>query len=208
MADVHVIDIGVGNIGSIVNIITRIGHTAIVITEPQLLGDAQRAILPGVGAFSNAMDIIHSGGWEQALNDYVDSGRPILGICIGMQIMTQSSEEGQTQGLGWLNAKVIKFDLAQMNSPHRIPHMGWNIATVIKPNSIFDPTETEERFYFVHSYHVVCDEPEDVLTTTDYGYPFTSSFLKNNILGVQFHPEKSHRFGMGLFRHFIEDFRP
>ena len=126
-----------------------------------------------------------------------------LGICIGMQLLFKSSEEGVEKGLGWIDGKVVKFDQSKMTS-EKIPHMGWNLISIPKEYSICENLTNDSRFYFVHSYHVVCDHDENVLMTTKYGNEFTSAIIKDNIIGVQFHPEKSHKFGMQLFKNFIE----
>lgn len=203
---IGVVNYGMGNIGSIVNILNRVTPHVSIINSPDEIKMVDRLILPGVGAFDNAMHKLMSGGWADMLSSHAEQGKPVLGICLGMQIMTESSEEGTMEGLGWIKGRAVAFDPNRMNGRHRIPHMGWNIAVVRKGNVLFDPAELEERFYFLHSYHVICDDEKDVLTTTEHGYPFISTFQKDNIIGVQFHPEKSHRFGLEFFRHFLEDF--
>ena len=132
-------------------------------------------------------------------------GIPYLGICLGMQLLTKHSEEGKISGLGFVDAVTLLFDKNKMVEKLKIPHMSWNLVNVAKENILFDPSK-ELKFYFVHSYHVVCNDEQDVLTTTDYGYNFVSSFCRGNIIGVQFHPEKSHHFGYSFFTKFIKDF--
>ena len=203
----NVINYGVGNIGSIVNILNKIGVSARVVDRPEDLPFSGYVVLPGVGAFDTAISKLSSDGWIPGLNKLADRGDPILGICLGMHIMTGSSEEGQLDGLGWIDGRTVSFDAGKLKqSSLRLPHMGWNTIEIQKKNIFFDEHELEERFYFVHSYHVVCDNDKDVLSTTNYGYEFVSSFQKDNIVGVQFHPEKSHRFGYEIFKHFMRDF--
>jgi glutamine amidotransferase len=161
--------------------------------------------LPGVGHFDKAMENLEKLGLietikKKALKDKT----PILGICLGMQLMCKSSEEGTRLGLGLIDANVKRFNFSHNNL--KIPHMGWNIASPKKDSSLFTKHITDTRFYFVHSYYVVCNDTKDTLTTTNHGCEFTSSFEHNNIIGVQFHPEKSHRFGMEVLKNFIEKY--
>lgn len=204
---IAVVDYGAGNIGSICNIIHKTGADVDVLSSPEGIANADSIILPGVGAFDNAINKLEEGGWVEPLSKYAMVDRkPLLGICLGMQLFTRSSQEGVKKGLGFIDADTIRFSEGRMAENQRVPHMGWNVADVQKENVLFDPNEPEERFYFVHSYHVVCDSQEDVLTTTNYGYDFVSSFQKDNIVGVQFHPEKSHRFGYEFFKRLVRDF--
>lgn len=203
-----IVNYGTGNIGSIVNILNKVGASPTVINDPRELVKSDRIILPGVGSFDNAMSIINTDDWLPALTNFSLSGRPIMGICLGMQIMMNKSEEGVLPGLGWIDGEVHSFKNHEYSPPLRIPHMGWNVANIQKTNLLFDPLEDEERFYFIHSYYASCNNQSDVLTTTPYKHDFVSSFQKDNILGFQFHPEKSHKFGIQLFRRFIEDFKP
>jgi glutamine amidotransferase len=129
---------------------------------------------------------------------------PVLGLCLGMQLMTQRSEEGQSPGLGWLEAETLRFNFDSSSTPIKVPHMGWNTLAIRKTHPLFADLETENRFYFVHSYHVVCADPVNVLAETNYGIDFCSAVIKANIVGVQFHPEKSHKFGMLLFKNFSQ----
>jgi len=204
---ISVIDYGSGNIGSICNILRKAGANVNVIQSSELVSDATCIILPGVGAFDNAMNQLESGGWIDPLFHYAKiDNKPLLGICLGMQLLTRCSDEGVKSGLGFINADTIRFSVEKMDYQRTIPHMGWNSAHVHKKNVLFNRDDPEERFYFVHSYHVVCDNNEDVLATTNYGYEFVSSFQNGNIIGVQFHPEKSHRFGYQFFKSFVEVF--
>lgn len=204
---ITIIDLKLGNIGSIFNMFKKIG-IAIQITSEQIeIERAEKLILPGVGAFDKAMSNLKSRGLIDILNRKVlEEKTPLLGICLGMQLLSQKSEEGNLAGLGWIDAETKKFDFTQLPSEKtlKIPHMGWNTITMRQDSPLFDEMFPENRFYFVHSFHLVCQHPEDILTTTLYGYDFVSSVAKGNILGVQFHPEKSHKFGMKVLKNFAE----
>jgi glutamine amidotransferase len=196
---------GFGNSGSIINMINRLGSEAMICNDPSELKKAKKIILPGVGSFDNGISNLHAHNWSNVLNEMVmKKNIPILGICLGMQLMCISSEEGSLKGLGWIDADVKKFSFLDRGFDLKIPHMGWNNIEPKKSSKLISPSEEEERFYFVHSYHVECHDSQDVLATTNYGYDFTSAFSKNNIYGVQFHPEKSHKFGMRLINNFIK----
>ncbi len=193
-----------GNFSSVVKIIEKVGGKARIVTRPEELGDFQKVIIAGVGAFDHGMSSIYSGGWLGALNDFaIARQRPVLGICLGMQLLCKCSEEGALPGLGWIDADVVKFRF-DPGSSLKIPHMGWNTLRVLKPNPLVPVEEDEQRFYFVHSYHAVCRDPVDVLATAHHGYEVTAALSRGNVMGVQFHPEKSHRFGMALMRRFVE----
>ena len=195
-----IVDYGVGNLGSIHNMIKKLGYKSIVSSSLDDIRQADKLILPGVGSFDIAMKNLNNLGMIDILNEKVLIQKtPILGICLGMQLLTKGSEEGQIKGLGYIDAYATKFD----NSNLIVPHMGWNIVNIQKDNALFDNTK-ETRFYFVHSYSVSCSNQSDILTTTNYGKVFVSSFLKENIIGAQFHPEKSHKFGMKFFKVFLE----
>jgi glutamine amidotransferase len=197
-----IVDIGMGNLGSIQNMLKRIKVETKVSSDPSDIEKASKLVLPGVGAFDNAMKSLRERSIIDVLNrKVVKENTPILGICLGMQLFGHDSEEGKIKGLGWLDAKTIRFQLR--SNGFKIPHMGWNTVDVKGNPGIFNGIE-EPRFYFVHSYHLMCNDPTDVLTTTHYGYDFVSSVHRNNIWGTQFHPEKSHKFGMRLFSNFAE----
>lgn len=203
---IAIVDYGAGNPASVQNMLRKIGVESVISHDLQEIENAEKLILPGVGSFDSGMNQLRDAGLIPLLNELVlEKQRPILGICLGMQLMTKGSEEGALPGLGWIEADTVrfKFDSSQRL---RVPHMGWNVAEAKKPNVLFDPFEPEERFYFVHSYHVSCLDRSDILTETRYGVEFTSSFQKDNIVGVQFHPEKSHRFGYQLLKRFSEVF--
>lgn len=198
---IAIVDYGMGNLGSIQNMLKRIGAQATITKDPAKIGAADKIILPGVGAFDSAMENLNKLGLTPVLNDLVlEKKKPVLGICLGMQLMTKRSDEGHTPGLGWLDAETVRFE----NGPLRVPHMGWNTVDVKRVDPLFKDMYEEPRFYFVHSYYVKCADESDILTSTRYGIDFCSSFARGNIRGVQYHPEKSHKFGMLLLKNFAE----
>ena len=200
---ITIIDYGMGNLGSIENMIKKIGYKSLITSDIEEIKHADKLILPGVGAFDHGMKQLRESGLIEILNQKVSIEKtPILGICLGMQLMTKSSEEGTIKGLGWIDAESKKFASDEL----KIPHMGWNIIKHKKLSKLFDENESEKRFYFVHSYCVSCNNKGDILTTTPYIYDFISSFERGNILGTQFHPEKSHKFGMSLIKNFVESY--
>ena len=195
-----IVDYGVGNLGSIQNMIKKLGYKSIISSSLDDIKMATKLILPGVGSFDIAMKNLNDLGMVEILNEKVLIQKtPILGICLGMQLLTNGSEEGKSNGLGYIDAYATKFD----NTNLVVPHMGWNVVNLKQDNDLFDNTK-ENRFYFVHSYSVSCNNEKDILTTTNYGKVFVSSFRKENIIGAQFHPEKSHKFGMRFFEVFME----
>jgi glutamine amidotransferase len=200
---IAILEYGMGNVGSIVNMLKKVGVAAGTITTAYEIEGAQSLIIPGVGHIDNAIERLESAGLRDALDDAaMRRCIPILGICLGMQIMTRSSEEGRRQGLGWVPATATRFDGETLGL--RVPHMGWNVVNLRKPNLCFDGDGFDERrFYFVHSYAVHCEDPADVLTSTTYGIEFVSAFQRKNLTGVQFHPEKSHKFGESFFRRYL-----
>lgn len=201
---IAIIDYGMGNIASIRNMLSVVGSEATVTADPRVVSGADKLILPGVGAFDAGMRNLASSGLIAAIEHAVAARRvPILGICLGMQLMCKSSTEGGLPGLGWIEASIIRFRHSA-DSGYKVPHMGWNAVSVAKQNPLLPATQNEHRFYFVHSYHAVCDRPADVLATAHHGYEFHAAFSRDNILGVQFHPEKSHRFGRELIKNFVE----
>lgn len=194
-----------GNIGSILNMLKKIGAGATIASDISMIEKAEKLILPGVGAFDNGMNNLCEQGLIEVLNKKVIKERtPILGICLGMQLLTKSSEEGTLPGLGWIDAQTVRFKFDEKNKDLKVPHMGWNTVHINKESPLFKEMFAESRFYFVHSYHVVCNNETDILTTTHHGYEFPSSIQKDNIMGVQFHPEKSHKFGMKLLKNFVD----
>lgn len=200
-----IVDYGMGNHGSIMNMLKKIGYRAIISSDPKTVGAAEKLILPGVGAFDNGMENLASRGLLPILHESVMEKRtPVLGICLGMQLLSRRSEEGILPGLGWIDAETIRFAFTE-DTNLKVPHMGWNTVDAKDHSALFmDMEDMEKKFYFVHSYHVVCRNPEDVAATTLYGIPFTSAICHGNICATQFHPEKSHKYGMQVFRNFME----
>ena len=200
---VTIIDYGMGNLGSIANMIKKVGYSSEISSDPEVIKNAERLILPGVGKFDRAMRNLTDLNLTSLLKDMAKGNTPILGICLGMQLLANSSEEGDLPGLGLISGSVKRFDA---HDELKVPHMGWNLINYSNESSLFEGFDTmgEARFYFVHSYKFVCDKAENILATTNYGDEFTCAVHKENIRGVQFHPEKSHLFGMRLLRNFIE----
>lgn len=198
---ITIVDYGLGNIASIRNMIKKAGGESMITSDPAVIGQAGKIIIPGVGSFGQGMKNLEEKGLidvlnQKALNEKV----PVLGICLGMQLMTLHSEEGDRSGLGWIEAQTKKFNLPGL----KVPHMGWSDIIVKKPSHpLFKNSAEENRFYFVHSYAVHCSKEENIMAQTEYGYTFDSMIVKDNIMGCQFHPEKSHKFGMNLLRNFV-----
>ena len=193
-----IVDYGVGNLGSLLNMCERSGMRVGVAETPADVRCASGLILPGVGSFDNGIARLIRSNLVDSLNEVVlVKQRPILGICLGMQMMTETSDEGISPGLAWIPGHVRKFPASP---DRRVPHIGWNVARTAKSNVLI--SEEESRFYFVHSYYVECFDRSDVCLQTDYGFVFDSGFQRENIFGVQFHPEKSHNFGRSLLQRF------
>lgn len=203
-----VLDNDMGNAGSVLNMIKRAGGQAVISSDPEIIRQADKLLLPGVGSFDKGITNLKHAPFFQILTQKVlEQNTPFLGICLGMQMLFEQSEEGSLhEGLGWIQGKVkrFNFDNEMTTNDLKIPHMGWNLVYPAKPNKLLPVNESELRYYFVHSYHVECKNQEDILATTHYGYDFTCAVQHNNIMGAQFHPEKSHRFGMALIKNFIE----
>jgi glutamine amidotransferase len=199
-----IINYGVGNLGSILNMLKKIGVPAKISSCQQDIMEAAGLILPGVGAFDTGMTKLEESGYLAVLNEKVlQQKTSVLGICLGMQMLSRKSEEGVLPGLGWIDAETVRFPSGESDSL-KIPHMGWNELMPQRDLLLMRGFEGENRFYFVHSYHVVCKNGEDVLATTHYGNDFCSVVQHGNIMGTQFHPEKSHKFGMQLLKNFAE----
>lgn len=196
---ITIIDYGMGNIGSIVNMLKKLGIKSQTTQSPPELLEAEKIILPGVGSFDNAMSKLNDLGFSEAIVKKAVEGTPILGICLGMQLLGTSSEEGLIPGLNLIPAKIRKF---QPSGKLRVPHMGWNQVHPVDKEMYRDLDEN--KFYFVHSYYFDAEQEGDIAGITDYGIRFTSSVRRNNVLGAQFHPEKSHKFGMQFLRNFNE----
>ncbi len=198
---VTIINYGLGNLGSIANMFKRIGTPCVVTSDAEIISKAEKILLPGVGAFDSAMRRITEIGLDYILKEKALKEKvPFMGICLGMQLLTNESEEGKLPGLGIINGKTVRFKFNDHSI--KIPHMGWNKVSLTRPSPLITDVTSEQRFYFVHSYHVICDNPEDVLARTHYGYDFESIIQHENIMAGQFHPEKSHRFGMNLLANF------
>jgi glutamine amidotransferase len=199
-----IIDYGMGNLGSIRNMLKKIGEESIITSNSSEIEKATRLILPGVGAFDSGMKKLAELNLIPLLNQKVITDRvPILGICLGIQLMTMSSQEGVLPGLGWFDAKTIRFDLSGFTQKLPLPNMGWRQVFVKKDLPLFEGLYEDSWFYFVHNYHVCANLNEDVSLSVQYGYEFTASLVHDNIMGVQFHPEKSHEYGLKLFQNFI-----
>jgi glutamine amidotransferase len=202
---IAIIDYGMGNLGSILNMLKRIGTQAVISSDAHVIDAADKIILPGVGAFDNGMQKLESSGLRVLLEESVlQNKKPILGICLGMQLMTHSSEEGTRPGLGWVEAITKRFNFTGDKINLKVPHMGWNHIRCLRPHKITTGLDLESRFYFVHSYYVDSSDESIVLAKSNHGFEFDSIIQKDNIIGVQFHPEKSHKFGMTLLKNFSE----
>lgn len=203
-----VVDYGVGNLGSIVNMFKKVGVKAMASSDPGVIRAAEKLILPGVGAFDAAMRKFRETGLVPVVGELVMEKKiPVLGLCVGLQLMTKGSEEGQEAGLGWFDAETIRFKFDAEHAHLKIPHMGWNSVQVRREHPLVADWDPESRFYFVHSYHVVAKDLDAVLAETEYGVTIHSVLGRDNIMGTQFHPEKSHKYGMRLLRNFAENIR-
>tara|TARA_Y100000996_G_C22508303_1_gene637353 strand:+ start:599 stop:1210 length:612 start_codon:yes stop_codon:yes gene_type:complete len=199
---ISIIDIGIGNIGSIVNMCKYIGVETEVINQSLQIKKAQKLILPGVGNFDAGMDNMIRLGIKNTLDDVILIKKtPILGICLGMQMLCDISNEGNKRGLGYIKGKCIHLSDNEVMK-ERVPHMGWNNIEVVSESPLFTDLYNKNKFYFTHSYHLVCDNESNVIGKTSYGVKFTSAVNQQNIFGVQFHPEKSHSYGMRLLNNF------
>lgn len=200
---ITIVDYGMGNVGSIKNMLKYIGKESTITSDPDKIYKASKLILPGVGSFDIAMRNIEKHNLLEVLNlKALKDKIPILGICLGMQILTNDSEEGISKGLGWINANTKKFKLNE--TKFKIPHMGWNTVKVANENLLSKQFHTDTRFYFVHSYFVKVNDEKNSILKTQYHINFDSAINNDNIYGVQFHPEKSHKNGMQLFKNFIK----
>ena len=201
---IALVDYGLGNIQAFANIYRHLGIDARPARTASDLRTASRIILPGVGAFDWAMTRLQESGLREALDEEVlESKKPVLGICVGMQMMARSSEEGRLPGLGWIDASVVKFDSRLLESKTHLPHMGWNDANPVRTDTLFSGLDAP-RYYFLHSFFMKTDREENVLATSSYGVKFTSAARSRNVYGTQFHPEKSHQWGIRLLKNFAE----
>ena len=202
---VILVDYGMGNIRSIQKHFKRMNIPSDLSSDPDVISKADKIILPGVGNFASGMSHLEEYGLIDVLHKKViDEKVPLLGICLGMQLLTNKSEEGGVKGLGWIDGETKKFDFSDLPHPLKIPHIGWNNLEIIGDSPFLANIRAEDYFYFVHSYHVVCENRDHVLAQTTYGYSFPSVIRKENILGTQFHPEKSHDAGRQLIQNFVE----
>ncbi|HKL49189.1 MAG TPA: imidazole glycerol phosphate synthase subunit HisH [Desulfuromonadales bacterium] len=207
MSDIVIIDYGMGNLRSVQKGIEKVGFTARVTDDPDEVATADKLVLPGVGAFSDCMDSLRQGGFVEPVLHHVDSGKPFLGICLGLQLLfTESEEFGRHKGLGIIPGRVVRFpgDMHQGGEVLKVPHMGWNQIAIRKDAPIFRGIEDGSSFYFVHSYYVVPDDPAVVATETEYGVTFCSSIWRDNVMATQFHPEKSQAVGLQILKNFGE----
>jgi imidazole glycerol-phosphate synthase subunit HisH len=194
---IAIIDYGLGNVLAFANLYHRSGITARIAKTAADLEGATRLILPGVGAFDHAMERLDASGMRER-------GVPVLGICVGMQILAEGSDEGVLPGLGWIPGRVRKLDVSALKQKTQLPHMGWNDVEPVRPSPLFAGLEQDARFYFLHSYYFHCTRREDVLAETDYGIRFSCAVNTGGVYGVQFHPEKSHHFGAQLLKNFAD----
>lgn len=202
---ITIIDYGLGNVLAFVNVYKRANIAVAVAKSAADLAGATRLILPGVGSFDHAMEQLDRSGMRGPLEELVVGQRmPVLGICVGMQMLARSSDEGKHAGLGWIDGTVRKFDQANMPRGTNLPHMGWNDVAPTVAGGLFAGLEQDARFYFLHSYYFECHQQADVLARTDYGPAFSCAVRRDNVYGVQFHPEKSHHYGSQLLSNFAE----
>lgn len=202
---IKILDYGLGNVLAFVNVYNRVNIPVEVARSPADLAGATRLILPGVGSFDHAMEQFESSGLRAPVEQLVlEQAMPVLGICVGMQMLARSSDEGQRAGLGWIEGRVRKFERAALPAHTMLPHMGWNDVRPSARGGLFKGIEDDARFYFLHSYYFECASADTVLARTDYGPDFHCAVRRNNVYGVQFHPEKSHHFGSQLLSNFAE----
>ncbi len=201
---IGIVDYNMGNLASVKNAFRLLGHDVVVESDPGRLGSYEKIVLPGVGAFGDAMEHLRERGMDQALHAYAQTGKPMLGICLGMQLLFErSSEFGMHQGLGLIAGEVQAFDTSRFEHPLKVPHMGWN-RMFTKEHPLFNGLDAAHYLYFVHSYHVVCANADESIGESEYGYRFTSAVAHENIMGIQPHPEKSHKNGLAILKNFIE----
>ena len=200
---ITIVDYGVGNVLALANIYKRLEIPCVLARTASELADATHVILPGVGAFDWAMARLEASGMRNALDDRVlGQGCQVLGICVGMQMMAKGSDEGQAKGLGWLDARVRRFDETHLTARMQLPHMGWNDVVPVRSDGLLQGLGDDARFYFLHSYYFSPNDASDILATTVYGDRFACAIQRGNILGTQFHPEKSHGWGIQLLNNF------
>jgi glutamine amidotransferase len=202
---ITIIDYGLGNIKAFGNVYKQLNIPYVIAKNAKELHGATKIILPGVGAFDHAMNQLQKTGMRETLDELVlEKKIPVIGICVGMQMLAKSSDEGVLPGLGWINGSVKKFDENIIKYATHLPHMGWNDVEAVQKNPILTSLEDNAKFYFLHSYYFHCNNPENVIAVADYGIKFSCAVNKENIYGVQFHPEKSHKFGIQILKNFAD----
>ena len=200
---ITIIDYGVGNISAFQNVYKSLDIPTQIAKSVEDLQEVEKLILPGVGAFDYAMSQLNQSGMRERLDELVLIQKtPVIGICVGMQMMGHQSDEGQLKGLQWIDANIRKFDESTLHQRTKLPHMGWNDVFPVSTHPLFEGLEKDALFYFLHSYYFECNNKEDILATSDYGVSFTSAANHDNIYGIQFHPEKSHQYGEKLLHNF------
>ncbi len=201
---IAIVDYNMGNLASVQNAFAKLGKDTVVESDPTKFSKYDKLILPGVGAFGDAMEHLRERNMIDAIKEFAATGKPVLGICLGMQLLFQSSEEfGQHEGLGLIKGHVKAFESGKFSEPLKVPHMGWNrMFTTEHP--LFKGLDENHYLYFVHTFHVTCDNSADIIGETEYGYKFTSAVAHNNIMGIQPHPEKSHENGLKILENFIK----
>jgi len=202
---IAIIDYGLGNVKAFANVYKKLNIPAVIVKRAQDLENAAKVILPGVGAFDYAMQRLEKSGMRQMLDELVlRRSVPVLGVCVGMQMLACSSEEGRLPGLGWIDGEVKRFDPAFLKQSLAVPHMGWNNIKPVKINGLLQGLDLDARFYFLHSYYFHSHKRDDVIAVTDYGGEFDCAVNAGNVFGVQFHPEKSHQWGIRLLENFAK----
>lgn len=202
---IHIVDYGLGNVQAFVNLYKRMGIDTVRATNARQLTGACKLLLPGVGAFDHAMESLDASGMRPTITELVQRDSvPVLGVCVGMQMLSEGSDEGSLEGLGWIPGRVRHLGSHSSSAPLPMPHMGWNDVQPVITHPVFAGLEADARFYFLHSYYFECAEPADAAAKAAYGLDFTCAVRRGNVIGVQFHPEKSHRWGMALLRNFAK----
>ncbi len=201
---IAVVDYNMGNLRSVQNAFLKIGSKVTIVKDPEKIKKYDKLILPGVGAFGDAMEHLKKDNMDEAIKEFAETKKPLLGICLGMQLLLDSSDEfGKHEGLGLIEGRVKRFDSSKFNTPLKVPHMGWNELFIKKETPLFKNLPKEFYLYFVHSYHAIC-ESKYTIGESEYGYTFSSAINKDNIYGLQPHPEKSHKNGLLILKNFTE----